>query len=410
MAEFNVQRGADQINVTLQAMQQVGKEEQQELRAEQQESQAAFRNSLEEAVNPFAAKFATRQKPIEQSKTRIQKMLESGEKAHRLLPIEQIKDSAGQFQRRNPELQADALLLLRKSIKPGDSKEEILRKLAEFYQDVSLADEALEFLLETTDGELFKTVKEAKDEFSQDNSREIAAGRNISQQARAASEKGLGTPTSLRDMYRDITGNPRDSSTLFEELANRYAFKELKKVVDFLLHSLGADLKAKGPSIPRGLLHRLLTETRSLQAILGVYRFFKMRMRLIEKLFENEDLELPDQLSFESIAKQFMSLAAERYPSAGKVLQLAVKLGIEKWIIAKIIVFSQLRDAIREVAINQIYKSLQHRDELYLAILEALEDLEDQLDELREKEEEGEEEEEQEEGQDQQEGQEKKEQ
>ena len=48
---------------------------------------------------------------------------------------------------------------------------------------------------------------------------------------------------------------------------------------------------------------------------------------------------------------------------------------------AKIIALSQLRDAVREVAVNQIYKSLQHRDELYLAIIEALEELEDQLEE-----------------------------
>lgn len=398
MADLNVERRGGNVNLTLEAMREVAKEEQQELKAEQLESQAAFRNSQEEAINPFAAKFAQKQKPIKASKTRVQKMLESGEKAGRLLPIEQIKDSADQFQRRNPELRATTLVLLRESIKPGDTKEDILRKLQEFYADVSLADEALEFLLETTDGELAKTVQEAKEEFNQQHGREIAAGRNISQQARQASEKGLGTPTTLRDMYRDITGNPRDSSTLFEELSEKYAFKDLKKVVDFLLHSLGSDMKSKGPSIDKGMLHRLITETRSLQAILGVYRFFRIRMNLIQKLFTKEGLELPPQLSFEEMAKVFMTLAAERYPSAAKVLQGATRLGIEKWIMAKIIVLSQLRDAIREVAIHQIYKSLQHRDELYLAILEALEDLEDQLEELeereREKEEEGEDEEE----------------
>src|SRR5262249_53146174 len=150
-----------------------------------------------------------------------------------------------------------------------------------------------------------------------------------------------GTPTTLRDLYRDITATPRDSSTLFEELANRYAFKELKKVIDYLLHSLGADMKSKGPSIPRAFLQRLLTETRSLQAILGVYRFFKGRMNLMENLFDKEGLDWPSQLTFESIARQFMALTAERYPNAAKVLQMAVKLGIEKWLIAKIIVFSQ---------------------------------------------------------------------
>lgn len=373
-------------NITLNAMQQVAQDEQQELRAEQLSSKESFLQSQEEAINPFAAKFASKQKEIKTHKSRVQKTKESGASEEKLPPSELIKDSAENFQRRNPELRASVLTILREQIKPDDTKEEILRKLAEFYPDVSLADEALDFLIETSDGQLAETLKEVKEEFKQVHGREIAAGRNIGALAREAAGKGLGTAESMRDMYREITGNPRDSTTLFEELSTKYAFKDLKKVVDFLLHSLGTDMKAKGPSIPRGLLHRLITETRSLQAILGVYRFFRGRMRLVEKMFNEQNLDMPAELSFESMAKQFMWLAAERYPSSAKVFQTAIKLGIEKWITAKIIVFSQMRDAVREVAMNLIFKSLQHRDEMYLAVLEALEDLEDQLEELMEKE------------------------
>lgn len=388
--ELNIGRAAKGVNLTLEAMQAVAKEEKVEKQAAQQETQSAFLNQQEEAVNPFAARVKS-EKSIKSNKERVNKNLAAGEKAY-MLPVERIKDSAEQFQRRNPELKATILQMLREHIKPDDSVEDILRKVREFYPDVSLADEALEFLLETTDGELARKVQEARDSFNSEFGRDITAGRNIGQQARQASEKGLGTPTTMRDLYRDITANPRDSATLFEELSNRYAFKELKKVTDFLLHSLGADMKSKGPSIPHGLLHRLLEETRSLQAILGVYRFFKMRMRLIQSLFEKEGLETPTQVNFETLSKQFMALAAERYPTASKVLQLAAKLGIEKWLIAKIIVLSQIRDAIREVSVNQIYKSIQHRDELYMAIIEALEDLEDELEDFTDKEEEGEEE------------------
>src|SRR5687767_8749089 len=101
--------GQQNINVTLDAMKEVAKDQIQELAAEQTDSKMAFLNSQEEAINPFAAKYATRQKPIKSSKTRIQKMLQSGEKAHKLLPVEQIKHSADQFQRRNPELRANVL-------------------------------------------------------------------------------------------------------------------------------------------------------------------------------------------------------------------------------------------------------------------------------------------------------------
>jgi type III secretion protein W len=377
----------DEGNVTIGAMQQVAKEEQQELQAEQLTSKENFLQSQEEMINPFAAKFATKQKDIKNHSTRIKKTKAAGEK-DKLAPIAQIKEFAEGFQRRNPELRANILLLLREQIKPGDTKEDILRKLAEFYSDVTLADEVLEFLLQTAEGELAETLKEAKAEFDQLHSREIIAGRNVNEIARQAAGRGLGTAESMRDMYREITGNPRDSTTLFEELSQKYAFQDLKKVIDFLLHSLGADMKSKGPSIPRGFLHRLFTETRSLQAILGVYRFFRGRMRLVQKMFDENDLDIPAELTFENIAKQFMSLASDRYPSSAKVFQTAIKLGIEKWITAKIIVFSQMRDAVREVAMNLIFKSLQHRDECYLAVLEALEDLEDQLEELLKKEDE----------------------
>lgn len=381
------------VDRTLAAMQRASADIQDELSAEQVSSKEAMQNFLQEAVNPFS-RLPKMQKSLEAQKGRIQKMLKMGEQAERLLPLEMIKDKANQFQQRNPELKASVLTLLRERIKPGDTKDDILRKVREVYPDVSLADEALEFLLETTDGELARAVQEARDELNQEFGREIAAGRNIGTQAREASQKGLGTPTSMRDIYRDITGNPRDSSTLFQELSQLYAFKELKKVVDFLLHSLGTDMKAKGPSIPRGQLHRLITETRSLQAILGVYRFFRLRMGLVEKMFAKEGLEIPAELNFETMAKQFMALAADRYPTGDKVLQTATKLGIEKWILAKIIALSQFRDAVREVAANQIYRSLQHRDEFYLAILEALEELEDELEALLEEEEEEEGEEE----------------
>jgi type III secretion protein W len=371
-------------DITLKAMMEAGQETQDELRAERQDSLKAFVADQKDQVNPFASRLQTTQKSIKASKSRVQKMLQTGEKAARLLPLELIKDMAGQFQQRNSELRSNVLILLREYIKPDDTTEDILKKVLEFYPDVSLADEALEFLLETTDGELRNKVLEAKEQLNQERGREIVAGRNIGPVAREASENGLDTPSNLRDLYRDVTGNPRDSNTMFEELSQKYAFKELKKVIDFLLHSLGSDMKSQGPSIPRGMLHRLFTETRSLQAILGVYRFFRGRMHLMETLFQKDGIEMPTQLNFEQMAKAFMALAADRYPSSAKVKDTAVRLGVEKWIQAKIIALTQLRDAVKEVAMNQIYRSVQHRDELYMTIIEALEDLEDELEEWEE--------------------------
>jgi type III secretion protein W len=285
-----------------------------------------------------------------------------------------------------------------------NTKEELLSLLEQFYPDPTLADDALKFLEKTATGSLKKIVQEAKELHEEKHGREISAGKNIAEEVQRYAEAGLGLPTSLRDMYRDITGNPREPIQLFQELSNKFAYKELRKVLAFLFHSLGSDLKAQGPSIPPGLLHRLLSGVRSLQGILGVYQFFRARMKLINFLFKREGLDLPKNLTFENISKQFVGLLQERYPTGEKILQMAGKLGIDKWILAKIIVFSQLRDAIRQIALSQFYRNVEHRDELYRAIIEALENLEEELDAIREEEEEaferkeaGEEEEEKEE-------------
>ncbi|MEX1012381.1 MAG: HrpJ domain-containing protein, partial [Waddliaceae bacterium] len=330
----------------------------------------------------FRSKVPRKTKTLKARTKTVTKTGKGEGKKERILPIKMIKDTAHQFQRRNPEMKAAVLVLLREQIKPGDTKEEILAKLKDFYDDVFLQDEALEFLLETTKGELHEKIKQIKDEVNSENEREIIAGRNISQQARTASDKGLGTPTTLRDMYRDITGNPRDSNTLFDELSSQYEFSQLEKVMKFLLHSLGSDMKAKGPSIPRGQLHRLITETRSLQAILGVYKFFKGRMGLVTKMFEKGGLTVPKQLNFENMAKQFMSLVRERYPSSDKVMQGAKRLGIEDGVLPKIVAFSQFRDSVRELSMSQIFKNLQHRDQVFMALIEALEELEDEYEEI----------------------------
>jgi type III secretion protein W len=338
----------------------------------------------EEVSNPLAGKFAADQKNIKERPPLNLYQLEKAEEKFKVIPDRDVKDEASKFERRNSELKAPILLLLLEKIKGCHDKDELLQILAQFYPDPSLADEALDFLLATTLGTLREIVQEAKEELLKSRGREIQAGRNINEEVQRYVKLGLGAPSKLRDLYRDITGNPRDPIALFLELGDRFNYKEMRKVLAYLFHALGSDLKSSGPSIQPGLLHTLLSEVRNLQAGLGILHFFRNRMRLIAFLFERNDLPLPQQLTFETIARQFVTLLQERYPSAERVLQLATKLGIAEQILAKIIVFSQMRDAIREIALYHFYRSVQHRDELYKAILDALEQLEEELDELLE--------------------------
>ena len=184
-------------------------------------------------------------------------------------------------------------------------------------------------------------------------------------------------------MYRDITGNPRNAQTLFDELSQKFSYSSMKVVIRFLLHSLGADFKAKGPSISKPELMVRMEEAQILQAILGIYRFFKSREGLIHKQFDHFGLMFPNVLNFEQIAKQFMKLLKERYVSSEKVISLKRLLGISEELAAQIIVYTQMRDAIRNTS-KRLYKSDRHREDVLNAFMEALEDLEEMLEEEEE--------------------------
>lgn len=298
--------------------------------------------------------------------------------------VEKIEFSSESFEQLNPEFDKKGLQVLRARISLRDTPEEILRKVLQSYPDPTLADEAFDFLLQTSQGELAERVGIARALLKKNYDREIRAGKNIENEARAFSLKGLGSPTGLRDLYREITGNPRDANTLFNELTHKFEFKDMQSVSMFLLHSLGADLKAKGSSIAKGELHRLMTECRQLQAFIGLFRFFNSRMKIMQNTMAKNGIAFPVLLTFESLARSFMKFLQERYPSPDKVAQLLKSLGIPDELIAHLIVGMQFRDACRGVA-PRLFRSDQHRQDLLMSFIEYLEEIDEQLEEAEEK-------------------------
>lgn len=298
-----------------------------------------------------------------------------------------IEEIAEDYYQRNPELQKKTLTNLYKEMKPDDTHDEILEKLQKVYTDKSLADEAIDFLIEVSKNkeEIKQKYTTAKEDFNAQFGREIQAGRNIAAQAREFSQKGLGSPTALRDLYRELTGNPRTPHKLFEELVKKFKFSDMKNIIDFILHSLGTDMKAKGPSISKGELQRLFGEARTMQAILGLFRFFYSRMKMVKRQFDHHDLAMPGRINFESLARLLMKLLEERYPTPDKVLKQAFILGIAEELMAQVIVFTQYRDAMRHIS-PKLFKSERHRQELLMALMETLSDLEDEIDDDEEEE------------------------
>lgn len=372
-----------------------------------QAKQAAQKTALQEEVatiicedslNSFIdegafspARFNRNFESLEVKKKRASKEEEAEKtekKEEHIVAIEKIEGAAEEFHQNNQELDQKALVLLRSRISPKDTREEILEKVRTLYPDPWLADAALDFLAQTTDGDLKEQVLLAKEQHAKDHDKDIRAGNNIKPHAQEFAKQGLSTPPQLRSLYRELTTNPKDANALFNDFSAHFDFEKMSKLIGFLLHSLGSDLKSKGPSIPRGELHILFSEARKLQAILGVFRFFQGRMGLIRNSFDANGIGRV--MNFETLAKQFMRLIQEKYPSADRVLSLARELGLSEEVLAQVIVFTQMRDAMRQVA-PRLFRSNQHRQDLLNAFLDALEELEEQMQEDEEEEEEEEE-------------------
>lgn len=274
--------------------------------------------------------------------------------------------------------------------------------------DVSQIDKTFEFLLEVLKSKIDSTktpeiraefermharILEAKNQHYEANRTNIDLARKLINVADALMENSeRGAPETIAHV-RDIVNNPQDLSSKFKYYKSKgYSFKEMKQEIDSILTFVGS--KFKQTDILPGEMSRLMDETRTLQAILQIFRHFKRSMPLVYTQFTRNSIPVGSQINYESLSTTFMKLVDERYPSAEKINQFASSLADQGLsdehirTIMLIILLSIIRDAIREVAPNRVYRSLQHRDDLYLAIIEALEDLEDALEEMEEEEEE----------------------
>ncbi|MCC5832461.1 MAG: type III secretion system gatekeeper subunit SctW [Chlamydiales bacterium] len=356
--------------------QRATQKEARQTEATQESAKARLTEELEMGFNPGAVeREQSRASRFRRLETRKKQPTEEGRRVKEVGKKTE-EDLAQGYNRRNPELPPDRLRALRDALRQGQTPEEVLKDVSREFPDATLADEALEYLEKETQGELKSNVRRARELLNELKGREVIAGRNVDTVAKSFHQKGIGqNPSELRELYRDITGNPRDHNTLFSELSNKYSFDQLKLVVAFLLKGLAFDLKSKGPSIQQAELMRLMTETRNLQSILWVYLFFKSRMRLIRSLYKAYGLDYEEILTFEMLAKQFIKLVEERYPSVLKLLKQLEKFGSLDDL-EKIIVLMQYRDAVRQLS-PRLYKSLRHRQDLLLVILEALEEMEE---------------------------------
>jgi type III secretion system YopN/LcrE/InvE/MxiC family regulator len=284
------------------------------------------------------------------------------------------EDLAQNYSRRNPELDPQMLRRFVARFKGAKSVEEILDAVLDAVEDPTLADEVLEFLEQELEGNAKQLASDARNYLNTIKKREVIAGRNVDPAAKSFHKQGVGaSPTELRNLYREITQEPKGHNALFTDLSKKYSFEEMSSVIAFLLKGIGYDLKSKGPSIQQPELMRLLTETRNLQSILWIYLFFKKRKKLIRRLYDEHGCEDEEPPPFEELAEDFISIVEERYPTVAKLLAKAQKRGLSDE--EKLVIFMQYRDAIRGLA-PRLYRNLKHRQDLLMIIIELLEELE----------------------------------
>lgn len=96
------------------------------------------------------------------------------------------------------------------------------------------------------------------------------------------------------------------------------------------------------------------------------------------------------KFNFKLLTKLFFDAAEERYPSSDKIKQLVDKailpLSVNplEGLHIEIAILNAMREMIKQVSPSLLYRSLQHRDDLYMAIIETSENLEDDLEDLEE--------------------------
>ena len=204
-----------------------------------------------------------------------------------------IKKAALRLAESNYEFNAELLEEFRKSLAPGHDKsqhpQDILDLTIATFEDVSLADEALDFLLETTnqDPELQEKIQKAKNDLNLQYQEKILAGRNMGSIARKFARKGLGTPTELREMYRDIIEHPKTAHQLFDILYKEMTYEDLMTTIKFLQSSLGADLSKDVHSKSAPELIATVNEVKKLRTIKTAFSTFKNRISTMKSMFNN---------------------------------------------------------------------------------------------------------------------------
>lgn len=292
-----------------------------------------------------------------------------------------ILDKAKEYAKRNRELDPDILARIMRDIKPGMNEQQIEDVITGYYPDPYLANDVFDFVIECCTGKLQETAREAKGKHEEQHAREIQIGQNITEQARAFEDKGLDSPSKLREWYHaTITSTPGQvkTSELFLKMHDRFGFDKLVKATQFYLAALGSDLRKGGLSMAE--LGDKVHQVRSFQAIINVFRMSRMRMRVIDKSLEyyaklGAREQLPQGFDFQAMGRTLMNVLQNRHLNKDMIVQQVRAQGFANSEIAMMCVIQQMSLMLRDLDSNRIFSSDVHKQDVEKAFKECLEEL-----------------------------------
>lgn len=226
--------------------------------------------------------------------------LEKKEEKPIVQEVKSIDDEARELVKKDSDFEAaDPLVQLERNIRTDASlsPNEIKNKTLSLYNnDPFVADKALAFLERVSKGEQLTKVQAARGLLNTEQQKAITAGQNISSPLKTFVTKHPEVkqpPHALRQLYQAITDREWSVLLLFNVLFNKFSFDQLVLIALFLFDALGADLKADGSSISKARLKKLIEDTNNIQAIFGVFTYFKSKDKAIKTEFNRLNLPYP---------------------------------------------------------------------------------------------------------------------
>ncbi|SPN73468.1 type III secretion regulator YopN/LcrE/InvE/MxiC,HrpJ-like domain [Chlamydia serpentis] len=294
-----------------------------EVIASQEGSEMNIVQQSQDMTNPAAAT-RTRKKEEKFKTLESRKKSEAGKTEKKAETTEDKSDAdlADKYTAGNSEISGQELRGLHDTLSDDSSPEEILSILKDKIKDPALQSLALDYLVQTTSstrGKLKDALIEARNTHTEQLGRTAIGGKNILFASQEYAEQLNVSPSGLRSLYLEVTGNTHTCDQLLSMLQDRYTYKDMAIVSSFLMKGMSTELKRLGPYVPGAQLQVLMTETRNLQAVLTSYDYFEARVPVLLDSLKAEGIQVPENINFVKVAESFHKVINDKFPTASKI-------------------------------------------------------------------------------------------